>query len=101
MMLAVVCGSLERVSNYLRGFSFVANLVRVEDLQESLVDVRLALEAVLDLVDVVDSVVEFHWLVVLDGWSSGGPTERWVELHGRGTRGGIGGDGRIALTARC
>lgn len=50
-----------------------ADLVCVEDLQESFVDVRLALEAVLDLVDVVDGVVELHRLVVLNGWPSGGP----------------------------
>lgn len=49
------------------------DLVRVEDLQESFVDVRLALEAVLDLVDVVDGVVKLHRLVVLNGWSGGGP----------------------------
>lgn len=58
-------------------FQFIStagtDLVRVEDLQESFVDVRLALEAVLDLVDVVDGVVELHRLVVLNGWSSGGP----------------------------
>lgn len=73
----------------------------MEDLKESFVDVRLALEAVLDLVDVVDGVVELHWLVVLNGWSSGGPAEWRVELHGRGMRRGVRGDGRIALTARC
>lgn len=77
------------------------NLVCVQDLQECFVDVRLALEAVLDLVDVVDGVVELHWLVVLNGWSGGGPAEGWLELHGRGTRRGVHRDGRIALTAWC
>lgn len=58
----------------------------MEDLQEGFVDVGLALEAVLDLVDVVDGVVELHWLVVLNGRPSGGPAEWRVELHGRGAR---------------
>ena len=73
----------------------------MEDLQEGFVDVGLALEAVLDLVDVIDGVVELHWLVVLHGWTGGGPTERRVELHGRGAGRGVCGDGRIALTAWC
>lgn len=73
----------------------------MEDLQEGFVDVGLALEAVLDLVDVVDGVVELHRLVVLNGWPSGGPAEWRVELHGRGARRGVCRDGRIALTARC
>lgn len=77
------------------------DLVRVEDLQKSFVDVRLALETVLDLVDVVDGVVELHWLIVLNRRSGGGTAERLVELHGRGTRRGVRRDGRIALTARC
>lgn len=71
----------------------------MENLQESFVDIRLALEAVLNLVDVVDGVVELHWLVVLNGWTSGGPAEWRMELHGRGTRRGVRRNGRIALTA--
>lgn len=77
----------------------VSDLVRVEDLQESLVDVRLALEAVLDLVDVVDGVVELHGLVVLEGRAGGRPGERWMELRRRRARGGVCRDGRTALTA--
>lgn len=77
------------------------NLVRVEDLQEGFVDVRLALEAVLDLVNIVDGMVKLHWLVILQGWAGCGPTEWWVELHGWGTGRGVRRDGRIALTAWC
>ncbi len=73
----------------------------MEDLQKSFVDVRLALKAVLDFVDVVDGVVELHRLVVLNGWPSWGPAEWWVKLHGRGARRGVRRDGRIALTAWC
>lgn len=73
----------------------------MEDLQEGFVDVRLALEAVLDLVDVVDGVVELHWLIVLNRRSGGGAAERLVELHGRGARRGVGRDGRIALASWC
>lgn len=76
-----------------------SDLVRVENLQEGFVDVGLALEAVLDLVDVVDGMVELHGLVVLHGWASGGPTEGRVELHGRGARGGVHWDGQICLAA--
>lgn len=39
--------------------------------QEGFVDVRLALEAVLDLVDIIYSVVELHRLVVLERWPRG------------------------------
>lgn len=81
--------------------AWATHLVRVEDLQEGFVDVRLALEAVLDLVDVVDGVVELHWLIVLNRRSGGGTTERLVELHGRGPRRGVWRDGRIALTTWC
>lgn len=80
---------------------YVADLVCVQYLQEGFVDVGLALEAVLDLVNVVDGVVELHRLVVLHWWASGGPTERWVELHGRGPGRGVRRDGRIALAAWC
>lgn len=73
----------------------------MEDLQKGFVDVRLALEAVLDLVDIVDGVVELHWLIVLNRRSGGGTAEWLVELHGRGSRGGVCRDGRIALTAWC
>lgn len=73
----------------------------MQDFQEGLVDVWLTLEAVLDLVDIIYSVVELHRLVVLNGWPSGGPAERRVELHGRGARRGVRRDGRITLAARC
>lgn len=72
----------------------------MEDLQEGFVNVGLALEAVLDLVDVVDGVVELHRLVILHGWTGGGPAEWWVELHGRGAGRCVCRDGRIALAAR-
>lgn len=73
----------------------------MQDLQEGFVNVGLALEAVFDLVDVVDGMVEFHWLVVLHGWAGGGPAEWWVELHRWGAGRGVGRDGRIALAAWC
>lgn len=73
----------------------------MEDLQEGFVNVGLALEAVFDLVDVVDGMVEFHWLVVLHGWACGGPAEWWVELHRWRTGRGVGRNGRIALAAWC
>lgn len=78
-----------------------SDLVGMEDLQKGFVDVRLALEAVLDLVDVVDGVVELHRLIVLDRRSGGSSAEWLVELHGRGPRRGVRRDGRIALTAGC
>lgn len=77
------------------------DLVGMEDLQKGFVDVRLALEAILDLVDVVDGVVELHWLIVLNRRSGGGSAEWLVELHGRGPRRGVRRDGRIALTTWC
>lgn len=43
----------------------------MQDFQESFVDVRLSLEAVLDLVHIIYSVVEFHRLVVLERWPTG------------------------------
>lgn len=73
----------------------------MKDLQEGFVDVGLALEAVLDLVDVVDGMVELHRLVVLQGWAGGRPAQWWVQLHWRGAGRGVGRDGRIALTAWC
>lgn len=73
----------------------------MEDLQESLVDVRLTLKAVFDLVDIVDGVVELHGLVVLQGWASGRPAEGRVELHRRRAGGGVRWDGRTALAAGC
>lgn len=41
-------------------------LVCVQDFQEGFIDIRLTLEAVFDFVDIVDGMVEFHWLVVLE-----------------------------------
>jgi len=77
------------------------HLVGVQDLQEGFIDVRLALEAVLDLVDVVDGVVELHGLVVLQRRPAGGRAAHWgVGLDGgragRGVR-GDGGGGRVGL----
>lgn len=57
--------------------AWATRLVCVEDLQEGFVDVRLALEAVLDLVNIVDGVVELHWLIVLNRRSGGGTAE-WL-----------------------
>lgn len=73
----------------------------MEDLQKSFVDVGLTLEAVLDLVNVVYGMVELHRLVVLHGWTGGGPADWWVELHGRRPGRGVRRYGRIALAARC
>ena len=67
----------------------------MENLEEGLVDVRLSLEAVLDLVDVVDGVVELHRLVVLQRGSPGRcAANRGVGLDGGRAGGGIGWDGR-------
>lgn len=76
-----------------------SDLVRVENLQEGFVDVGLALEAVLDLVDVVDGMVELHGLVVLQRWACGGPARGRVERNRRGARGRVHRDGRICLAA--
>lgn len=38
----------------------------MQDFQEGFIDIRLTLEAVLDFVDIIDGVVELHWLVVLE-----------------------------------
>lgn len=84
-------------------FAFKApgvDLVCVKDLQKGFVDVRLALEAVFDLVDVVYGVVELDRLVVLYGWTGGGPAPWWVELQWRRARRSVRRDGRIALAAR-
>lgn len=75
------------------------NLVRVQDLQKGFVDVWLALEAVLDLVDVVDGVVELHGLVVLQRGGVGGAADGGVGVRGWGTGRGVGWDGRIGLAA--
>lgn len=52
-------------------FHLHSYLVCVQDFQEGFVDVWLALEAVLDLVDIIYSVVELHRLVALERWSTG------------------------------
>ena len=68
-------------------------LVSVQDLQEGFVDVGLPLEAVLDLVDIVDGVVELHRLVVLQGRPAGrGAAHRGVGLDRGGPWGGVGWD---------
>lgn len=38
----------------------------MQDFQEGFVDIRLALEAVLDFVDIINGMVEFHRLIVLE-----------------------------------
>lgn len=43
----------------------------MQDFQEGFVDVWLTLEAVLDLIDIIYSMVEFHRLVVLKRWPTG------------------------------
>lgn len=50
----------------------------MQDFQERFVDVWLTLETVLDLVDIVNCVVEFHRLIVLERWPTG-----WRAAHGR------------------
>lgn len=62
-----------------------AYLVGVKDLQEGFVDIWLALEAVLDLVDIVYGVVKFNRLVVLQRWGGGGAADRGVRVVRRGT----------------
>lgn len=67
-----------------------ANLVSVENLQESLINVWLPLEAIFDLVDIVDGVIELDGLVVLEGrCSSDGDCHRRVGLHRWGARRGV------------
>lgn len=54
----------------------------MEDLQEGFVDVWLSLEAVLDLVDIVDGVIKLDGLIVLQGWcGSQRDCHRCVRLH--------------------
>lgn len=43
-------------------------LICVQNLQERFVDVWLALESVLDLINIVDGMIKFHRLIVLQGW---------------------------------
>lgn len=81
--------------------SGVSDLVGVQNLKEGFVNVRLALESVLYLVDIVDGMVELHRLVVLHGRTSGGPTEWLVELNGWGAGRSVRRYGRIALAALC
>lgn len=78
------------------------HLVRVQDLQEGLVDVWLTLEAVLDLVDIIDGVVELHGLVVLE-WRPAGrcAAHRSVGLNGGRARRGVRWDGRVGLAGGC
>ena len=81
--------------NSVKNINLAPHLVGVEDLQEGLVDVRLALEAVLDLVDIVDGVVELHRLVVLQRGPAGGrAAHRGVGLDGGRAGGGVRWDGR-------
>ncbi len=79
---------------------FCPDLVLVQDLKEGFVDVGLALEAVLNLVDVADGVVELHGLVVLQRQGGGHAVNGGVGLQRGRTRGRIRRDGRIGMTAR-
>lgn len=79
---------------------FCTDLVLVQDLEEGFVDVGMALEAVLNLVDVADGVVELHGLVVLQRRGGGHAVDRGVGLQRGRTRGRIRRDGRIGMTAR-
>lgn len=74
-------------------------LVCVQDLQKGFVDVWLALETVLDLVDIVNGVVELHRLVVLQWGGVGGAADGGVGMERWGTGRGVWWDGRIGLTA--
>lgn len=71
----------------------------MQDLQKGFVDVWLALEAVLDLVDVVNGVVELHRLVVLQRGGIGGAADGGVGVERWRARRGIRWDGRIGLAA--
>lgn len=65
----------------------------MQDLQEGLVDFWLTHEAVLDLVDVIDGVVELYGLVVLERRpASRCAAHGSVGLSGGRTRGGVGWD---------
>lgn len=58
------------------------NLIRVEDLQEGLIDVWLSLEPILDFVDVVDGMIKLNWLIVLQGrCGSKRDCHRCMRLH--------------------
>lgn len=77
-------------------------LVRVQNFQEGFVDVWLTLEAVLDLIDIIYSVVEFHRLVVLKRWPTGWcAANRSVGLNRRWLRWSIGWDGWVGLAGGC
>lgn len=71
----------------------------MQDLQKGFVDVWLALEAVLDLVDVVNGMVELHRLVVLQWGGVRGAADGGVGVERWGPRRGVRRDGRIGLTA--
>lgn len=54
----------------------------MQDFQKGFVNVWLTLKAILDLIDIIDGVVELHWLVVLQGWTTGGrAADRSVGLN--------------------
>lgn len=71
----------------------------MQDLQKGFVDIWLALEAVLDLVDIVNGVIELHRLVVLQRGGVGGAADGGVRVWRWRARRGVGWDGRIGLTA--
>lgn len=80
----------------------MSHLICVQDLQKGLVDVRLTLEAVLDLVDVVDGVIELHGLVVLERRpASRRAADGSVGLNGGRARRGVGWDGGVGLAGGC
>ena len=77
------------------------HLISMQNLKEGFVDVWLALEAVLDLIDVVDGMVELHRLVVLQGRGTCWCAADWrVGLDRGGARRCVGRDGRVGLTGR-
>lgn len=86
----------------LKEFSFFFYLVGVQDFQEGLVDIWLALEAILNLVDVIYGVVKLHRLVVLESWPARRrAADRSVGLNRRRARGSIRWDGWVRLAGGC
>lgn len=90
------------IENIVQTLLMCSYLVRVQDFQEGFVDVWLTLEAVLDLVDIIYSVIEFHRLVVLERrptwWCA---ADRSVRLDRRWAWRGIGWDGWVGLAGGC
>lgn len=75
-------GKLRRTCMFRAYWQLSTNLICVEDLQESLVDVWLPLEPILNLVDIVDGMIKLYWLIVLQGWGgSKRDCHRCMRLH--------------------